>query len=294
MKIGAHMSAAGGVVRAAERALLHGCEALQLFTKNNARWAGKPIDTDDAKHFCAVIDRSGIRPAVSHASYLINLAAPPGLLRERSIDALVDEMQRAGLLLLDAVVIHPGVASRDMSDDEALALVAMAVRAAFARAPSKVRLLLEHTAGQGRSIGHTFPHLATIIEQLDGSDRIGVCLDTCHLLAAGYDISSEAGHTSVFAEFERTIGLGRLQLLHANDSKRPLGSRVDRHEHIGRGHVGAEAFRRLLHDARLAHLAMVIETMKTPGLCDQAKAAALDPLDVMNLGTLRRLRDERA
>jgi deoxyribonuclease-4 len=290
MRIGAHMSAAGGVVRAAERAVLHGCEALQLFTKNNARWAGKPIDADEAARFRAIVDAADLRPAVSHASYLINLAAPAGALRDRSIDALVDELERAALLGLSGVVIHPGVAASEMSDEAALALVTQAIRAGFARAPAGPQLLLEHTAGQGRSIGHTFEHLAMVLEHLDGSDRVGVCLDTCHLLASGYDIASAEGYAATFATFERTIGFNRLHIIHANDSKRAIGSRVDRHEHIGKGHVGLDAFRRVITDGRLVHLAMVIETMKTPGICDNPRAAIRDPLDEMNLGALRGLR----
>jgi deoxyribonuclease-4 len=290
MRIGAHMSAAGGVARAAERAVLHGCEALQLFTKNNARWIGKPIDPSEAKRFRDLVERAAIRPVVSHASYLINLAAPTGQLRGRSIDALVDELERAAILDLVGVVVHPGVATIGMSDDEALALVADAIRTAFARASPGPALLLEHTAGQGRSIGHTFEHLATVLAHLDGADRLGVCLDTCHLVASGYDITSEEGYEKTMAAFDGTIGFDRLRLLHANDSKRPLGSRVDRHEHIGQGHVGTAAFRRLVNDPRLARLGIVIETMKTPGICDNPKTALWDPLDDANLSLLRGLR----
>ena len=285
------MSAAGGVARAAERAVLHDCEALQLFTKNNARWIGKPLADDDVRRFREIVDQSGLRPAVSHASYLINLAAPAGGLRERSIAALVDELERASLLGLDGVVIHPGVAAADATEEQALTLVAGALLEAFARGSGGVPILLEHTAGQGRSIGYRFEHLASILEQLGRSDRVGVCLDTCHVLASGYDISTDAGYDDVIRQFDRTVGLDRLRVLHANDSKRPLGSRVDRHEHIGQGHVGVETFQRLLHDSRLAHLAMVIETMKTPGICDSPKGAVFDPLDAMNLGRLRDLRD---
>jgi deoxyribonuclease-4 len=293
VRIGAHMSVAGGVARAAERAVLHDCEALQLFTKNNARWAGKPLDDDDVRRFRDIVDRAGLRPAVSHASYLINLAAPAGALRDRSIASLVDELERASLLGLDGVVIHPGVATADSTEEQALALVAQALTEAFGRHSGPVPILLEHTAGQGRSIGYRFEHLASILEQLDRTDRVGICLDTCHLLAAGYDMSTDGGYDEVIRQFHRTVGVDRLQVLHANDSKRPLGSRVDRHEHIGQGHVGLETFRRLLHDSRLAHLAMVIETMKTPGICDRPKGAAFDPLDAMNLGRLRDLRDSR-
>lgn len=293
MRIGAHMSAAGGVIRAVERAVLHECEALQVFAKNNARWVGKPIGEGEAQRFRAAVAAAELAPVVSHASYLINLAAVPGgpgNVREKSIDAIVDELARARLLGLMGVVVHPGVAAPGASDDEAIALVGEAVRAAFARMPGDGPLLLiEHTAGQGRSIGHRFEHLAAILERLDGAPRVGVCLDTCHLLAAGYDIASDEGYTEAIAAFDRLVGLDRLKIIHANDSKRRLGSRLDRHEHIGEGFVGLAGFRRLLHDPRLAHLAMVIETHKTPGVCDHPKIAKLDPLDCRNLETLRAL-----
>jgi len=296
MRIGAHMSAAGGGTRAVERAVLHECEALQIFAKNNARWLGKPIEADEARRFREAVDAAGLAPVVSHASYLINPAAVPGgsgNVRDKSIDALADELERARLLGLMGVVVHPGVAAPGVSDDEAMALVGEAARAAFARVPGDGPLLLiEHTAGQGRSIGHRFEHLAGILERLDASPRVGVCLDTCHLLAAGYDIASDEGYRDTIADLDRLVGLDRLKVIHANDSKRPLGSRLDRHEHIGEGFVGLEGFRRLLHDPRLAHLAMVIETHKTPGICDHPKVAKPDPLDWRNLNALRELRRE--
>ena len=297
MRIGAHMSTAGGVVRAVERAILHDCEALQIFAKNNARWSAKPIDPMDAHRFRDAVDAAGLAPVVSHASYLINLAAPdggPGHVRAKSIEALIDELERARLLGLSAVVVHPGVAAADMRDDEAFGLVAGAIRAAFAHVRGDApTLLLEHTAGQGRSIGHRFEHLAAILDRLDGSPRVGVCLDTCHLVAAGYDITTDDGYLATMAAFDRLLGFDRLKLIHANDSKRPLGSRLDRHEHIGDGHVGRTGFAHVLRDTRLTHLAMVIETHKTKGVCDNPRAAMLDPLDLRNLRALRELRRRR-
>ncbi|HET9371144.1 MAG TPA: deoxyribonuclease IV [Vicinamibacterales bacterium] len=291
IRIGAHMSTAGGVTRAVERAVLHGCEALQIFAKNNARWRAAPIDPDEARRFRDAVTAAALAPAVSHASYLINLAAPPGALRDQSIAAFIDEIDRADLLGLHGVVVHPGVAAAGISEDEALRLVAAALGAVFAARPrSQALVLLEHTAGQGRSIGHRFDHLAAILGGVDGSSRVGVCLDTCHLIAAGYDIATPKGYASTFTDFAREVGLGRLKLIHANDSKRPLGSRLDRHEHIGEGHVGIDAFRRIARDPRFAHLAMVIETHKTPGICDHPRRPQIDPLDRMNLETLRRLR----
>ena len=291
MRIGAHMSAAGGTARAVERAVLHGCEALQIFSKNNARWEGKPLDPDDVRAFRAGVEANGLAPVVAHASYLINLAAPTGPLRDRSIDALVDELARARQLGLLGVVVHPGVrAASQPTVAEAIDLVGDAIAAALARDGGDVMVLLEHTAGAGRSLGSSFEEIAAMLARVDGSPRVGVCLDTCHLLASGYDIAAPGGYTPTIELFDRVVGIRRLQLIHANDSKRPRGSRVDRHEHIGAGFVGLDAFARLLHDPRLAHLAMVIETAKTPRLCDDPRRARLDPLDERNLDLLRRMR----
>lgn len=285
------MSAAGGVTRAVERAVLHGCETLQIFTKNNARWVGKAIEPDEARRFRDAVAAAGLRPVVAHASYLINMGAVPGPVRDKSIAALIDEIDRAHTLGLLGVVVHPGVAAPGRTDDEAIGLVADAIRTAFAHRPREdTMVLIEHTAGQGRTIGHRFEHLAAILDRVDGSPRIGVCLDTCHLLAAGYDIASEQGYADTFALFARIVGFERLRMVHANDSKRECGSRVDRHEHIGKGHVGLKAFERLLHDARLAHAGLAIETRKTPGVSDHPRVAQVDPLDRMNLGVLRELR----
>lgn len=274
-----------------ERAVLHGCETLQIFTKNNAQWAGRPIDVGQALQFRDAVTAAGLTPVVSHASYLINMAAPEGELRRKSIDAMADELERARALGLLGVVVHPGTAAAGQSEDNALALVADAIREVFSMRPDDgTMILVEHTAGQGRAVGHRFAHLAAIVDGADRSDRIGVCLDTCHLLASGYDISSESGYARAFDEFARLVGFARLRFLHANDSKRPCGSRVDRHEHVGKGHVGLEAFRRLLHDSRLAHVGMAIETEKTPRVCNNPRVAQLDPLDRMNLEALRTLR----
>jgi deoxyribonuclease-4 len=289
MRIGAHMSVAGGVSRAVDRAVAHGCEALQIFTKNANQWRGKPLDPAEVRGFRERIAQTGITPVVSHASYLINLATTFPVLREQSIAAFVDEIDRAEALGLLGVVIHPGTCTAG-PDDEALRLIADAIRVTFkARPRGKTMVLLEHTAGQGRTLGHRFEHLGTIIKHLRGSKRVGVCLDTCHLVASGYDITTESGYRDTFDQFDRLVGLERLKAFHGNDSKRPCGSRVDRHEHIGQGCIGLEPFRRLLHDERFAGLPILLETEKTPG-AEKKGAIAVDPLDVRNLETLRRLR----
>jgi deoxyribonuclease-4 len=291
LRIGAHMSVAGGVSKAVDRALVHGCEALQIFTKNASQWRGKPLDPADVKAFRTRIEQTGITPVVSHASYLINLATTVSVLREQSIAAFIDELDRADALGLMGVVIHPGTCTAG-SEENGLRLIADAIRQAFnARPRRRTLVILEHTAGQGRTLGHRFEHLAAIIGHLRGSARVGVCLDTCHLLASGYDIVSESGYRDTFDAFDRLVGIGRLTVFHGNDSKKPCGSRVDRHEHIGRGCLGEEPFRRLLHDRRFAGLPILIETEKSKG-CEKAGAIVPDPLDTQNLNTLRRLRDE--
>ena len=283
------MSVAGGVSKAVERAVVHGCEALQIFAKNANQWRGKPLDPAEIRLFRRRIEDTGITPVVSHASYLINLATTFPVLREQSIAAFVDEIDRAEALGLLGVVIHPGTCTAG-PDDEALRLIADAIRAAFkARPRAKTMVLLEHTAGQGRTLGHRFEHLATVITHLRGSKRVGVCLDTCHLVASGYDITTEAGYRDTFDQFDRIVGIERLKVFHGNDSKRPCGSRVDRHEHIGDGCIGLEPFRRLLHDPRFKGLPILIETEKTRG-AEKKGAIVADPLDVRNLETLRRLR----
>jgi len=289
LRIGAHMSVAGGVSKAVERAVVHGCEALQIFAKNANQWRGKPLDPAEIRLFRRRIEETGITPVVSHASYLINLATTFPVLREQSIAAFVDEIDRAEALGLLGVVIHPGTCTAG-PDDEALRLIADAIRVAFkARPRAKTMVLLEHTAGQGRTLGHRFEHLATVITHLRGSKRVGVCLDTCHLVASGYDITTEEGYRDTFDQFDRIVGIERLKVFHGNDSKRPCGSRVDRHEHIGDGCLGLEPFRRLLHDPRFAGLPILIETEKTRG-AEKKGAIVADPLDVRNLETLRRLR----
>jgi len=283
------MSVAGGVSNAVERAVVHGCEALQIFTKNANQWRGRPIDQSEIRLFRQRIDQTGITPVVSHASYLINLATTFPVLREQSIAAFVDEIDRAESLGLLGVILHPGTCTAGL-DEDALRLIADAIRVAFkARPRFKTMVLLEHTAGQGRTLGHRFEHLAAVIKHLRGSRRVGVCLDTCHLVASGYDITTEAGYRDTFEQFDRIVGLDRLKAFHGNDSKRPCGSRVDRHEHIGQGCLGLEPFRRLLHDARFAELPILIETEKTHG-AEKKGAIVTDPLDVRNLETLRRLR----
>ncbi len=283
------MSVAGGVSKAVERAAVHGCEALQIFTKNASQWRGKPLGAGEIATFRQRIEDTGISPVVSHASYLINLATADPALRRQSIDAFIDELDRADALGLLGVVIHPGTCTSGTEAD-ALRLIAAAIDEALrARQGGSAMVLLEHTAGQGRTVGYCFDHLAAIIEYLDGSPRVGVCLDTCHIVASGYDLSTADGHRDTFDAFTRLVGLDRLRLFHGNDSKKPCGSRVDRHEHIGDGCLGPEPFRRILTDSRFSGLPILIETAKTAGW-EKGSRIVADPLDVRNLSLLRSLR----
>ncbi|HXT32601.1 MAG TPA: deoxyribonuclease IV, partial [Vicinamibacterales bacterium] len=234
------------------------------------------------------VRQTKIRPVVAHNSYLINLAAADPALRRRSIDSLRDELDRAEALGLDGLVMHPGSYTSG-TEKGGLRLIGDGLAEILASRPDgRTRILLEHTAGQGTNLGHRFEHLAEIIDLLGGSPRLGVCLDTCHLLVAGYDICSERGYQDTFRQFGAIVGFSRLKAFHMNDSKKPCMSRVDRHEHIGKGCLGLAPFRRIVNDPRFAKLPMLLETPKldTP---QSRRLSDIDPLDRMNLDALRRL-----
>lgn len=286
-RLGAHMSVAGGLPRAVERAVVHGCDALQIFAKNANQWRGRPLPPDEIREFRARVRAAGIGPVVSHASYLINLATTDAALRRQSIDAMADEIDRADALGLLGVVLHPGAYTAG-NEADGLELIAAALLDLLRdRRRGKTMVLLEHTAGQGTSLGSTFEQLASIIGKMNDHPRVGVCLDTCHLLASGYDIATSDGYAATFKQFGRIVGFDRLKAFHLNDSKKPLGSRVDRHEHIGDGCLGLEPFRRIVNDRRFAGLPMLLETPKGEGKPKGPIEA--DPLDVKNLAALRGL-----
>lgn len=279
------MSVAGGLHLAVARARIHRCEALQIFTKNASQWRARPLASEEIVAFRQAALESGVQPIVSHASYLINIATLNPAMRAQSIAALGDEVDRAEALGLLGVVLHPG-ARLTLPVDDALALVVSALALVLGERPGgKTMILLEHTAGQGTAMGSSLEQIAAMLDGVSDKKRLGVCLDTCHLLASGYDLCSEEGYRNTFDRFGELIGFDRLKVLHLNDSKKPCGSRVDRHEHIGKGCIGLEPFRRLLNDARFAHLPMVIETEKA-----ETKGVVLDRFDDMNLTVLRTLR----
>ncbi len=282
------MSIAGGLPRAVDRAYASRCDALQIFTKSAGQWRARELPRDEVALFRRRVEETGIHPVVAHNSYLINVAAAAPALREQSIAALGEELDRAERLGLDGLIMHPGSYTTS-TEEEGLRAIGHALAGLLkARRRHRVKILLEHTAGQGTNLGHRFEHLAAIIEHAGGSTRIGVCLDTCHLLTAGYDLCTDEGYAATFHDFDRLVGFDRLRVFHLNDSKKPCGSRVDRHEHIGKGCLGLEPFRKLLNDPRFSGLPMLLETPKLDMPKRQLRRD-VDPWDARNLRTLRKL-----
>ncbi len=258
MLLGAHQSIKGGFSTAVERAANDGCQALQIFTKAPAIWKTSPIDPDEAERFRLTRAELKIGPVLVHDSYLVNPCAKNPETRRKSWRALEDEARRCDLLGVEFLVLHPG-SPGDAGDEEGFDLAAECTARAL-DASSKVQFLIETTAGQGKSIGHRFEHLAAIIEGAGDDERLGVCLDTCHSFAAGYDLTSPESASRVFAELDAIVGAGRLRALHLNDSKKPLGSRVDRHALIGRGEIGPDLFRWLINEPRFRDIPGILET----------------------------------
>ena len=278
---GAHLSIAGGVVNAVNDAVRLGCDTVQLFTKNNTQWAGKAFAPDEPANFRKAARKAKLKFPTAHDSYLINLATDNAILWRKSVGAFADEMARAEALGLAYLVTHPG-AHVGCGEDGGLANVVRALDEIHARFPdARVKVLLELTAGQGTCLGHRFEHLAAIMRGARDGRRLGVCFDTCHAFAAGYPLYPEESYQATFHEFDRVIGLKRLKVFHLNDSKKPLGSRVDRHAHIGQGMLGLEAFRLLVNDPRFQKIPMILETPKH----DEAG----NEMDPVNLATLRSL-----
>lgn len=261
-RFGAHMSIAGGVHAAFHRAVEVRCDCFQIFVKNQRQWSAPALTVEAVRLWEAARSRTGLGPVVAHATYLINLASPDRALWRRSINAYTDELGRCERLGLIGLVVHPG-SHNGRGEDWGIRRIADALNVIHDRTKGlQVKTILETTAGQGTGIGSRFEHLAGIISRTEASDRIAVCADTCHLFAAGYDLTTDAAYAETFQTFDRIIGLDRLLCFHMNDSKKPLGSHVDRHEHIGEGHLGRSAFRRLVNDPRFLGRPMILETPK--------------------------------
>ncbi|HIJ82084.1 MAG TPA: deoxyribonuclease IV [Desulfuromonadales bacterium] len=277
--LGAHMSISGGLHLAIDRAVAAGCGVLQIFTRNSNQWKGKPVSETDAILFREKFSASGLHEIISHDIYLINLAAPPGDTRDKSLAAFRDELETCARLGITKVVMHPGSHLAD-SPQIGLERVVAAFDQLFAEVPQFTgKVLIETTAGQGSNLGRTFEELATIVNGSKFPDKFGICFDTCHTFAAGYDTATEDGYADTMQQFDRLIGLGRLQCFHLNDSKKGLGSRVDRHEHIGQGALGLNPFRFILNDPRFVKIPKILETPKGDS----------DEMDGVNLALLRGL-----
>lgn len=275
--IGAHMSMAGGLPLACSRGGGLGCTAIQLFVKNERQWKGRKLEEAEARDFKAARREHGIRSAIAHDTYLINMASPDPALWAKSVDAFVDELERCEALGLEFLVTHPG-SPGDAGEETGIRNMARGLDEAHRRTPGfGVRVLLETTAGQGATVGWKFEQMRAILDDMNSPDRIGFCFDTCHVFAAGYDISTRRGWEETMEQFDRAIGVKRIRAFHVNDSKKGLGCRVDRHENLGKGAIGLEAFRCLMRDERFRDVPKVLETPKE------------NDMDPVNLRILREL-----
>ena len=277
--LGAHMSIAGGVDNAVFQGKEVGCDTVQLFTKSSRQWVSKPIGKEEIARFHRAKKETGLNTVVAHDSYLYNFAAPDDVLRKKSVDGLIDEMERCEALGVMYLIAHPG-AHVGTGEEAGIQTIAKSIDEMHSACPGyETKLAIEITAGQGSNLGYRFQQVRQIIDASKNSDQLRVCFDTEHAFAAGYDLRTKEGYERTFAEFEETIGLEILVAFHLNDAKKDLGCRVDRHEHIGKGFIGLEAFRLLMNDRRFWGLPMCLETPKSDD-CHE---------DRENLATLRNL-----
>ncbi len=273
--LGAHQSIAGGVENALAHGQKAGCDTIQIFVKNPNRWVSKPLEQKNIVAFREAVDETGIWPVFAHSLYLINLATSDEALCNRSLDALTDDLERCELLGLPGLVLHPG-SHRGAGEEVGIARIAAALNEVHSRLPGySSQVWLETTAGQGDHLGYTFGQLQAIVEAVTEPDRLGICFDTAHAFAAGYELRTREGYEATWTEFDTVLGLDRLKAIHLNDSKKGLGSRVDRHEHIGQGLLGLEPFRFLLNDARFRDIPMALETDKGPDLAEDKENLAV-------------------
>jgi len=278
MILGAHVSISGGVYNAPYNGKEATCDAVQIFTSSSNQWHAKTLTDDDIDKFMAAQAETGVKVACAHDSYLINLASPDAALYKKSCDAFSDEMKRCDQLGIANLVMHPG-SHVGSGEKVGLAKVAASFNRMFASDPDgKVIICLETTAGQGTNLGYRFEQLAEIIDQVENKDRMGICLDTCHIFAAGYPIQTESDYKATIKQFDRILGLARLKIIHVNDSLKDFGSRVDRHQHIGQGFIGKEPFGFFLIDRRLAKIPKILETPKESAAEDIANLKVIRSL----------------
>lgn len=277
--LGAHMSIAGGVATAVERAISIGCTTFQLFVKNNTRWKGAPLTDKEVTTYKELLTKARIGPVVAHSTFLINLCAVNESYLTKSRATLKDELDRCEQLGIEYLNFHPG-SHMGAGEKRGVEQIAKSINHVHALTPGyKVKTVLETTAGQGTALGHRFEELRSIIDLVEEQERMAVCIDTCHVFAAGYDLSTKEGYESTFADFDRIVGLKRLVAFHVNDSKRERGSRVDRHDHIGKGCIGLRGFGLLMNDPRFVEIPKILETPKGPEMEE----------DVENMRVLRGL-----
>jgi deoxyribonuclease IV len=277
--LGSHMSVAGGLHTAFERGTRTGCTTMQIFVKNASRWTGTLLTPDAIASYKAAAAKATIAPVIAHAAYLINLCARAEDVRLRSQQGLADELVRCSILGVTGLVVHPG-AHMGAGEADGLSRIAESLNIIHAEHPGlPARTLLETTAGQGTALGYRFEHLRRIMELVEDRVRVAVCLDTCHLFAAGYPIHTEEGWESTMCELEEIIGLENVAAVHVNDSKRECGSRIDRHDHIGKGRLGETAFRMVMNDPRLRRVPKILETEKSEDMHE----------DIENMTRLRAL-----
>jgi len=260
--IGAHVSAAGGVFNAPYNARAIGAKAFALFTKNQRQWKAKPLDEATVEKFKSALSECGIAPrhVLPHDSYLINLGHPDEAQRQKSLDAFIDEVRRCEKLGLDKLNFHPGSHLKKMSEEACLDRIAEAMNITLNKTDG-VTLVIENTAGQGSNLGYRFEHLAYLIDKTDDKSRVGVCLDTCHTFTAGYDLRTREAYEETMQKFDTIVGFSYLRGMHLNDAKPPLGSRVDRHQSLGKGELGWEPFRRIVNDPRMDDIPLILETI---------------------------------
>ncbi|EQB62626.1 MAG: hypothetical protein RBG1_1C00001G0205 [candidate division Zixibacteria bacterium RBG-1] len=279
MLLGSHMSIAGGVYNALISGKEIGCTTIQIFTKSNNQWKARPLTASEISEFRAKQKETQISPVVAHDSYLINVASPDKNLQTKSMEALLVELQRCEALGISHLVMHPG-SHVGTGEKEGIKRIAEALNWLHSQTKDyKVQIALETTAGQGTNLGYRFEQIAEIMDLTEQKKRLAVCLDTCHIFAAGYDIRTKAGCQKAMAEFDKIVGLDKLKVIHFNDSVKDFGSKVDRHEHIGKGKIGLEGFRFFMTDKRFEKIPKILETPKD----DEGK------FDQMNLATLRKL-----
>ena len=260
--VGAHVSASGGVYNAPINAMAIGAKAFALFTKNQRQWAAKELDTKTIDKWFKELEKSGIQAKhiLPHDSYLINLGHPELEAREKSLNGFIHEIERCEILKLDRLNFHPGSHLRKISEEECLNNIAESMNKAI-DVTKDVKLVIENTAGQGSNLGYKFEHLAYIIDKIEDKSRVGVCIDTCHMFTAGYDIRTREAYDKTWNEFDQIVGFKYLMGMHINDSKPPLGSRVDRHDSLGLGKIGWDAFRFIMNDDRMNDIPLVLETI---------------------------------